>query len=174
MHIDIPKIEELAGLYGLKLLGAIAIFIIGRWAVKLAVALARRLMTASKVDKTLVGFTCNLLTGVGLVFVVVAALAQLGIQTTSLAAALGAAGLAIGLALQGSLSNLASGVLIIALHPFRLGDNIETAGKTGVVTDINIFTTTLKTEDGQEVIVPNGKITADVIVNHGPATAAKA
>ncbi|MDE2336027.1 MAG: mechanosensitive ion channel [Alphaproteobacteria bacterium] len=169
MNVNLGTIEGLASLYGLKLLGAAAIFILGRWGIKLAVALTRRLMTVGKVDKTLVGFTCNMLYGLGLVFVIVAALAQLGIQTTSLAAALGAAGLAVGLALQGSLSNLASGVLIIALHPFRLGDRIETSGKDGTVTDINIFTTTLKTEDGQAVIIPNGKITADVIVNHTPA-----
>ncbi len=171
MGFNAAKLKGIFALYGLKLLGALAIFVFGRWAVKIAVAIVRRVMTAARVDQTLVSFTCNLLYGLGLVFVVVAALAQLGIQTTSLAAALGAAGLAVGLALQGSLSNLASGVLIIALHPFRLGDNIETAGKAGVVTEINIFTTTLKTEDGQAIIVPNGKITADVIVNHTPAAA---
>ncbi len=174
MGINAVKIKGILGLYGLKLLGAAAIFVFGRWAVKIAAALVRRVMTAAKVDQTLVSFTCNLLYSAGLVFVVVAALAQLGIQTTSLAAALGAAGLAVGLALQGSLSNLASGVLLIALHPFRLGDKIETSGKAGIVTEINIFTTTLKTEEGQAVIIPNGKITADVIVNHTPDATAGA
>ncbi len=154
--------------YGWKILGAIAIFIIGRWSLKLAVSLMKRVMAASKVDQTLVSFIGNVLYGLGLVFIVIAALGQLGIQTTSLAAILGAMGLAIGLALQGSLGNLASGVMLIALRPFKLGDRVETCGKNGVVSDINIFTTTLKTDEGQRVIIPNGKITGDIIVNHSP------
>lgn len=165
MNIDVSKISNLISVYGLELLGAIAIFVLGKWGVKLAVGVTKRLMLASKVDETLVSFSGNMLYGLGLTFVVIAALGQLGIQTTSLAAVLGAAGLAIGLALQGSLGNLASGVMLIALRPFKIGDHIETSGKDGKVIDINIFTTTLKTAEGQSVIIPNGKITADIIVN---------
>jgi small conductance mechanosensitive channel len=165
MNIDIDKTTQLIGTYALDLVGAIAIFVLGRFAIKLAVAMARRVMTASKVDETLVSFSSNVLYTLGLAFVVIAALGQLGIQTTSLAAIIGAAGLAIGLALQGSLGNLASGVMIIGMRPFKLGDHVETSGKSGVVTAIDIFTTTLRSDDGHLVIIPNGKITADIIVN---------
>jgi small conductance mechanosensitive channel len=102
----------------------------------------------------------------GLTFVVIAALSQMGVQTMSLAAVIGAAGLAIGLALQGSLANLASGVMIIGLRPFKIGDRIEAAGKAGVVTNIDIFTTSLRTDNNLKVIIPNGKITSDIITNH--------
>ncbi len=168
MNADFESIAEIVGFYGIKILGAIAIFIIGKWALRLAVTVMKRIMTASRVDQTLVSFTGNIVYGLGLAFIVIAALGQLGIQTTSLAAIVAAAGLAIGLALQGSLGNLASGVMLIALHPFRLGDRIETCGKNGVVSEINIFTTTLKTDEGQRAIIPNGKITNDIIVNHAP------
>ena len=152
--------------YGLKFLGAAVIFAAGRWGLKLAITVIRRLMTVGKVDLTLVSFICNVVYALGLAFVVIAALGQLGIQTTSLAAIIGAAGLSIGLALQGSIGNIASGVMLIALRPFKLGDRIETCGKVGTVKDINIFTTTLKTDEGQNAIIPNGKITGDIIVNH--------
>lgn len=165
LEIDTDKMMEMLTVYGLKFAGALAIFIIGRYCVKIAVHMLKRIMTASKVDQTLVTFTGNILYALGLAFVIIAALGQLGIQTMSLAAVIGAAGLAIGLALQGSLSNLASGVLIIGLRPFKLGDRIEAAGKAGVVTNIDIFTTSLMTDDGFKVIIPNGKITADIIVN---------
>lgn len=166
MDMDVSKTIDLISLYGLQLLGALAIFILGRWGVKLAITFIKKAMTVSKVDPTLVSFVGNVLYALGLAFVVIAALGQLGIQTTSLAAIIAAAGLAIGLSLQGSLANLASGVMLIALRPFKLGDRIETCGKTGVILDINIFTTTLKTDDEKKVIIPNGKITADVITNH--------
>ena len=166
MDINLTQTIDLVTTYGIKFLGAVAIFIVGKWALGLAVTVMKKVMTTSKVDVTLVSFVGNLVYALGLAFVVIAALGQLGIQTTSLAAIIGAAGLAIGLALQGSLGNLASGVMLIALRPFKLGDKIETSGKAGVVSDINIFTTTLKTAEGQRVIIPNGKITSDIIVNH--------
>ncbi len=166
MDINIDKTIELVTTYGLKFVGAVAIFVVGKWALGLAVSVMKKVMTASKVDATLVTFVGNLVYALGLAFVVIAALGQLGIQTTSLAAIIGAAGLAIGLSLQGSLGNLAAGVMLIALRPFKLGDRVETSGKAGVVSDINIFTTTLKTDDGLRVIIPNGKITSDIIVNH--------
>lgn len=166
MDIDVSKTIDLVSFYGLQLLGALAILVLGRWGVKLAVGFVKKAMTVSKVDLTLVSFVGNILYALGLAFVIIAALGQLGIQTTSLAAIIAAAGLAIGLSLQGSLSNLASGVMLIALRPFKLGDRIETSGKNGVVLDINIFTTTLKTDDEKKIIIPNGKITSDVITNH--------
>ncbi len=165
LNIDMNKVTETVSLYGLEILGALAIFVIGRLCVKGAVHMLKRLMTASKVDETLVAFTGNIAYALGVAFVIIAALGQLGIQTMSLAAVIGAAGLAIGLALQGSLSNLASGVMIIGLRPFKIGDRIEAAGKAGFVTTIDIFTTTLKTDEGYKVIIPNGKITSDIIIN---------
>jgi small conductance mechanosensitive channel len=168
MNLDVEKIINIISVYGLQLLGAIAIFVIGRWALRIAITVVKKAMLVSKTDATLVSFVGNILYALGLAFVVIAALGQLGIQTTSLAAILGAIGLSVGLALQGSLGNLASGVMLIALRPFKFGDHIETSGKEGIVEDINIFTTTLKTNEGQKIIIPNGKITSDIIVNHTP------
>ena len=166
MDMDVTKISGLASLYGLKVLGALAILLIGWWVVKVAAGIARKAMVRAKVDETLATFAGNVLYFLGLTFVVIAALGQLGIQTTSLAAILGAAGLAIALSLQGSLGNLASGVLIIGTHPFRIGDTVEVAGQSGRVTAVNVFATELLSADNKRVIIPNGKITTEIIVNH--------
>jgi small conductance mechanosensitive channel len=127
--------------------------------------LVERIMVKSNMDSTLISFVSNLAYIALLAFIVVAALGQLGIQTTSFIAVLGAAGLAVGLALQGSLANFAAGFLLIIFRPFKVGDLIEAAGVFGVVEAIQIFTTQLKTPDNKTVIVPNGKITDDNIVN---------
>ncbi|BBO80608.1 mechanosensitive ion channel family protein [Desulfosarcina ovata] len=165
MEAIIDKIYQLLTVYGLKVIAALAIFIIGRWVAKGVRKLIERIMTRSKVDSTLVSFTANLAYIGLLAFIVIAALGQLGIQTTSFIAILGAAGLAIGLALQGSLSNFAAGFLLIIFRPFKVGDLIEGAGVFGVVEAIQIFTTQLKTADNKTVIVPNAKLTDDNIVN---------
>lgn len=159
------RIFQLLSVYGLKVLAALAIFIIGRWVARGLRKIVERIMTKSKVDSTLVAFTANLVYIGMLAFIVIAALGQLGIQTTSFIAILGAAGLAIGLALQGSLSNFAAGFLLIIFRPFKVGDLIEGAGVFGVVEAIQIFTTQLKTADNKTVIVPNAKLTDDNIVN---------
>ena len=165
MEEMLDKIYQLLTVYGLKALAAVAIFIIGRWVAKGVRKLVERLMTKGKVDSTLITFTSNM-TYIGLLaFVVIAALGQLGIQTTSFIAILGAAGLAVGLALQGSLSNFAAGFLLIIFRPFKVGDLVEAAGVFGVVEAIQIFTTQLKTPDNKTVIVPNAKLTDDNIVN---------
>jgi small conductance mechanosensitive channel len=161
----LDKIYQLLTVYGLKVLAALAIFIIGRWVAKGVRKLVERAMTRGKVDPTLVAFTSNIVYIGLLAFIVVAALGQLGIQTTSFIAILGAAGLAVGLALQGSLSNFAAGFLLIIFRPFKVGDLIEAAGVFGVVEAIQIFTTQLKTADNKTVIVPNAKLTDDNIVN---------
>lgn len=153
-------------LYGLKVLAAIAIFVIGKWVAKIAVNFVKKMMTKAKIEATLVGFAGNILYGLAMAFIVIAALSQLGVETTSLAAVLAAAGLAIGLALQGSLSNLAAGVMIILFRPFKYGDFIEAAGVSGTVEGISIFTTQLKTPDNKQIIVPNGNITSGVITNY--------
>ena len=165
MEEILDKVYQLLTVYGLKVLAALAIFIVGRWVAKGLRKLVERLMLKSKVDSTLVSFTANLAYIGLLAFVVIATLGQLGIQTTSFIAILGAAGLAIGLALQGSLSNFAAGFLLIIFRPFKVGDLIEGAGVFGVVEAIQIFTTQLKTADNKTVIVPNAKLTDDNIVN---------
>ena len=124
--MDLDKIYESAAayisLYGLKVIAAIAIFIIGKWVAKRVVNVLKKVMKKASVDETLISFAGNIFYGLGLAFVVIASLSQLGVETTSLAAVIAAAGLAIGLALQGSLSNLAAGVMIILFRPFKIGD----------------------------------------------------
>jgi small conductance mechanosensitive channel len=165
MEEILNKVYELLTVYGLKLVAAIAIFFIGRWVAKLLRKVIERLMVKGSVDRTLISFTGNLAYVAMLAFVIIAALGQLGVQTTSFIAVLGAAGLAIGLALQGSLSNFAAGFLMIIFRPFKVGDFIEGAGTAGTVEEIQIFTTQLKTPDNKTIIIPNSSLTADNIVN---------
>ncbi len=152
--------------WGINILAAIAIFIIGKWVAKKLVGFIERAMLKSNVDKTLASFLGNILNVLALAFVVIAALSKLGVETTSLAAIFAAAGLAIGLSLQGSLSNLAAGVMIISFRPFKSGDFIEAAGIMGVVEEINIFTTRMRSADNKEIIVPNGSLINGVITNY--------
>lgn len=149
-----------------SVLAAIVIFIIGKWLAKWAKRLVARVMKRADVDPMIISFTTSMIYIGLMVFVVIAALGELGIQTTSFIAILGAAGLAVGLALQGSLANFAAGFLLIVFRPFKVGDVIEAAGVTGKVSDIQIFTTTLKTPDNKTIIVPNGKLGNDNIVNY--------
>lgn len=159
------RIMELLTVYGLKILAAIIVFVIGRWVAKGLSNISKRMMQKSEVDSTIISFVTNLIYFALLTFVVLAALGQLGIQTTSFIAIIGAAGLAIGLALQGSLANFAAGFLMIIFRPFKVGDFIEGAGVTGSVEAIQIFTTRLKTPDNKIIIIPNAKLTADNITN---------
>ena len=161
----LAKLKEFGTDYGFQVLAAIAILIIGRLLAKLISKLTRRLMTKSKVEPTLITFVGNLIYITLLVFVIIAAMAQLGIQTTSFIAVIGAAGLAVGLALQGSLANFAAGVLLLIFRPFKVDDFIEGAGVTGTVEEIGIFTTQLKSPDNKKIIIPNAKITGDNITN---------
>jgi small conductance mechanosensitive channel len=158
--------QEMLTRFGLKLVAALLIFFIGRWIARLIQNGLEKGMLKAHVDQVLVTFTVNMAYTALLVFVVIAALGQLGVQTTSFVAVLGAAGLAVGLALQGSLSNFASGVLIIIFRPFKVGDYVEGGGTAGVVKAIHIFTTTLTTPDNKRVIVPNSKMMGDNIVNY--------
>lgn len=162
-------IEQLRAVFtdfGLRIVAAIAIFIIGRWAAKIIRKTVKRLLSRSNTDPTLVGFISNLAYVAVLAFIIAAALAKLGVQTASFIAVLGAAGLAVGLALQGSLSNFAAGVLLLFLRPFKGGDYIEAAGTAGIVREIQILTTTLMTPDNRKVVVPNSKIMGDTITNY--------
>ncbi len=168
MNIEqiIQQAQDLVALYGLKVLAAIAIFIFGKWIARILKSVLIRVLKKSKTDPTIIGFVANIAYVALMVFVVLAALGQLGIQTTSFIAILGAAGLAIGLALQGSLSNFAAGFLMIAFRPFKVGDFIEGAGVAGTVEEISIFTTTLKTGDNKTIIIPNSKISDGNIINY--------
>ncbi len=165
MSSILDKVWELVTIYGIKVLAAIVIFVVGRWVAKALSNIIRKMMRKGDVDQTIRRFVANMAYIVLMVFVVLAALSQLGIQTTSFIAILGAAGLAIGLALQGSLANFAAGFLMILFRPIRVGDYIEGAGTAGTVEEIAIFTTTLVTPDNKTVIIPNGALTGDNIVN---------
>ncbi len=165
MDLQLETIYAVVSVYAIKITIAIAIFVVGKFIAKRVVKVAQTVMRKSHVDETLVGFAGNILFGLALGFVVIAALSQLGINTTSLAAVVAAAGLAIGLALQGSLSNLAAGVMIILFRPFRVGDFVEVAGVGGTVEGISIFTTQLRSPDNKSIVIPNGTIIGDNIIN---------
>ena len=162
----IIKLQEFGTLYGLKIVAAALIFIVGRFIASGLRKLLRNILVRNKVDETLIGFVSSLAYVLMMAFVIIAAISKLGIQTTSFIAILGAAGLAIGLALQGSLANFAAGVLMLIFKPFKVGDFIEGGGVSGVVEEIGIFTTELKSPDNKKIIVPNAIITGDKIINY--------
>ena len=145
---------------------ALAIFIVGRWIARWLTNMVRKVMAKSSMDEMLINFLGNIVYMVLLLAVVMAALDHLGIQTTSLLAVFGAAGLAIGLALKDSLSNFSSGVMIILFRPFKVGDFVEAGGATGVIEEVRIFATIMKTGDNREIIVPNSQIYSGTIVNY--------
>jgi small conductance mechanosensitive channel len=151
--------------YSLKILGAILILIIGKWLASYLSKLLGKIMRKNNMDETLTRFLGKIAYYALLIMVIIAALGQLGINTTSFLTIVGAAGLAIGLALKDSLSNLAAGVMLIMFRPFKVGDFVTAGGQSGTVESIAIFNTTLTTGDNQTVIVPNSSITADVITN---------
>ena len=158
--------QDILVTYGPKVLAALVIFIVGRWLARMLARLSERAMRRASVDSMLVGFGGNLIYIALFAFVVLAALNQLGVQTTSFIAVVGAAGLAIGLALQGSLSNFAAGVMLVFFRPFKVGDYVEAGGTAGTVEQIMLFTTRMKTPDNKQVFVPNGQIFEGVIVNY--------
>lgn len=149
-----------------RLITAALIFYVGRWVARVLTNLLENVLNRAKVDPTLSKFVRNLLYFGLLVFVAIAALSRLGVETTSLVAVIGAAGLAVGLALQGSLSNFAAGVLLIIFKPFRVGDFVEVAGAKGVVQEIQIFTTVLHSPDNVRIIIPNSQVTGANIINY--------
>lgn len=152
--------------YGLKILGALLIFFIGKWVAGKIIALMRRGMERAHVDPTLISFASNALYVVLIVMIVVAAVANIGVETTSFMAIFGAAGLAIGLALKDTLANVGAAVLIIFFRPFKVGDFIEASGVMGNVKAINLFSTTLTTVDNRTIIIPNGALIAGNIINY--------
>jgi len=152
--------------YALNILFAIVIFFVGKWIAKLIKTIYTRMLEARKVDQVLISFTSNVVYAALMAIVIIAALEELGFDTTSAVAIVGAGTLAIGLALQGSLGNFAAGVMIIIFRPFKIGDFIETAGTTGIVMGLNVFETHFKTPDNKKIIVPNGQIIAGPITNY--------
>ncbi|HMB16602.1 MAG TPA: mechanosensitive ion channel domain-containing protein [Pelovirga sp.] len=152
--------------YGLPLLWAVVIFIVGRIVAKSISNAVARAMTKAKVEDTLVKFTKSMLFVAMMVFVVIAAISKMGVETTSFAAVVAAAGLAIGLSLQGTLSNFASGVLLIIFRPFKAGDFIEAGGVSGIVEEVQIFCTLMRSGDNKQIIVPNSQVMGSTITNY--------
>lgn len=161
----LPQLRHFASDYGLRLLTAIAILIAGRIVAGIIKKAAQKAAGKTRADTTITVFAGNIAFILVMVFAVVAAVNRLGIQTTSFVAILGAAGLAVGLAFQGSLANFASGFLMVLFRPFKVDDYVEAGGVAGVVKEIHVFTTTIMTPDNKRIIVPNSKITGDNIVN---------
>jgi small conductance mechanosensitive channel len=168
-----PTQEEMLALFdqyvvpwGINIILALLVFIIGRMVAKGISKMIGRLLIHTKLDVILVEFVQSLVNALLLIFVIVAALDQLGVNTTSFIAVLGAAGLAIGLALQGSLQNFAAGFMLLLFRPFKSGDFVEAAGTMGVIEKISIFSTIMRTGDNKEVIVPNGAIYGGNIINY--------
>ncbi|EAR01596.1 mechanosensitive ion channel family protein [Maribacter sp. HTCC2170] len=157
---------ELAKEFGPKLLAAFLIFIIGLWVIKRIVGASRKMMGKSNYDESLQKFLLNLISWTLKIFLVVLVISQLGVDVTTFAAIIAAAGLAVGLALQGSLSNFAGGVLIMIFKPYRIGDLIEAQGELGAVKEIEIFTTKLITPGNKLAIIPNGAMANGNIVNY--------
>ncbi len=152
--------------WSIKVGTALVIFIIGRLVAKALVRVIENVMGRAKVDGTLITFLGNIVYALLLAVVVMAALEQLGVKTTSALAILGAAGLAVGLALQSSLANFAAGVMLIMFRPFKIGDFVEAGGTSGIVDAISIFSTIMRTGDNREVIIPNGQIYGGTIINY--------
>lgn len=157
--------QELLLSYAVNIVAAIAIVIIGMIVARIVSNTVNRLMLARKIDATVADFLSALVRYGIIAFTLIAALGRVGVQTASVIAVLGAAGLAVGLALQGSLSNLAAGVLLVMFRPFRAGEYVDLSGVAGTVLNVQIFSTTMRTVDGKIVVIPNGKIIAGNIIN---------
>lgn len=160
------NIVEIVSGYAFSFIMALLIFVIGKWAVNKLVALLGKVLRKVKgMDETLIKFLENIVYYALMIVVLLTALGKLGVETTSFLAILGAAGLAIGLALKDSLGNFASGVMIILFKPFKVGDLVTAAGVTGTITEVGIFNSIFLTADNQKIIVPNGAITSGSIIN---------
>jgi small conductance mechanosensitive channel len=165
-QVWIDKAIDFATDYGPKIIGAIILYIIGSFIIKKLVGVLRKVMMKKDYDEALQKFLMNLVSWALKIFLIITVIGILGVPTASFAAVIAAAGLAIGLALQGSLANFAGGVLLIIFKPFKIGDLIEAQGITGVVKEIEIFTTKLTTPDNKLAIIPNGAMGNGNIVNY--------
>lgn len=164
--INFDFVWSLVSSYSLKILGSIAILIVGKWLADRVSKILSKLIHISKLDQTLTRFIINVIKTLLLLFVIIAAISNLGIETSMFVAAFGAAGLAIGMAFKDTFSNIGAGILIIFFRPFKLTDTVEISGVLGVVSDINIFTTILRSPDNKTIIIPNGQILSGNIINY--------
>ncbi|WP_159822058.1 mechanosensitive ion channel family protein [Colwellia sp. 20A7] len=162
----IEQITQMSLLYGPKLLGAIAVWIIGGWIVKGIGSAFKSTLSKSKTDPSLIPFLTGIVNGLLKVMLVITVLGMLGIEMTSFIAILGAAGLAVGMALSGTLQNFAGGVMILIFKPFKVGDVLQAQGYTGSVAEIQIFNTIMKTPDNKTIIIPNGGLSTSSMVNY--------
>lgn len=165
-NVDTEKWIDLIVEYGLKVLGAIVIWIVGAWVIKKILKATNKVMAKREYEESLQKFLMNLLSWSLKIILIIVVLGTVGVETTSFAAILAAAGLAIGMALQGSLGNFAGGVLIMIFKPFKIGDFIQAQGESGTVKEIEIFTTKLTTPDNKEIIIPNGSLSNGNITNY--------
>lgn len=166
MEFDFNSLIPLVTQWGLKVVGAIAVLVIGRMVAGMIRSSVRKAMTKADVEVTLIPFVASLVYYTVLAVVVIAVLSLFGIQTTSLVAVLGAAGLAVGLALQGTLSNFAAGVMLLIFRPFKVGDFVEIGGTAGSVVSVAIFSTIMKTPDNVMITVPNSQVWGNEIKNY--------
>ena len=166
MEETIKELQSLVTAYGLQVLGAIATLVVGMWFARWLAKIAGKVLDKRNVDPTLTKFVISLVKITLITFVIISAISQVGIETTSFVAIIGAAGLAIGFALQGSLSNFASGVMLIIFKPIKVGDYIEGGGAAGSVEEIGIFVTTLVSPDNKVIIIPNSGLTGGNIINY--------
>lgn len=162
----VTVIVDLVSTWGLKVIGALVLLMVGKFAAGWVRRIVRRALTVAKVDTTLVPFIGGVAYYVILIALTVAVLGVVGIQTASLLAVLGAAGLAVGLALQGTLSNVASGVMLLVFRPFQVGDYIEAGGTAGSVQAVGLFSTTLNTPDNVRIMLPNSSVYGQTIKNY--------
>lgn len=168
MDLDsiLSKVVDFATVYGIKIIGAILIWTIGSWVIKKIIKTMKKVMSKRDYDESLQKFLLNLTSWILKILLIITLLGTLGVPTTSFAAIIAAAGLAIGLALQGSLGNFAGGVLIMIFKPIKIGDLIEAQGELGVVKEIEIFTTKLTGLSNREIIIPNGALSNGNIINY--------
>jgi small conductance mechanosensitive channel len=160
------KLQEYASLYGLKLIGAIVVLVIGLWIIKLLVRMITKGLDKKVSDPSLSSFLKSFISILLKILLVVSVMSMLGIQMTSFIAIIGAAGLAVGMALSGTLQNFAGGVMVLVFKPFKVGDYIQALGQSGSVKEIQIFNTILNTPDNRIIIIPNGKIYSESIINY--------
>lgn len=166
MEFNLEDLSAVAISYGVKLVMAIVVYVIGKWLANIVASALEKGMSAKSVDPTVARFTRNIVYYALFAMVIVAALGQLGVQTASFVAIVGAAGLAVGFALQGSLANFAAGVLLILFRPFKAGDFVEAGGASGVVKEISIFSTILTTGDNKVVVIANNAVMGGNITNY--------
>jgi small conductance mechanosensitive channel len=162
----LQTIVNLVSIWGVQVVGAIVLLIVGRWVAGLLRRVTRRAMERSRLDESLIPFLSGVVYYLALAVVIIAVLNLFGIQTASLIAVIGAAGLAIGLAMQGTLSNIAAGVMLLIFRPFRVGDYVDVAGVAGSVAEIGLFSTTLDTPDNVRIIVPNSGVFGETMKNY--------